>query len=168
MKIEIKEGLATLLFEDQISRIIQITDTLPLRFSGARIFRSTAQSIPKDTYTAISFDTVQVDTDGYFSVVNPTRLTIPRGGYYLFGGRMSYAVNNTGLREVVLARNGDGLGYGVDSRVAVTSALTKITIAFLNELNTDDYLELLAWQNSGDALDIYTGTGALWVHYLGP
>lgn len=58
----------------------------PETFSGARALRTTNQSISGGSATALSFESVEFDTDGYWSAGNPTRFTAPRTGVYIVTG----------------------------------------------------------------------------------
>jgi hypothetical protein len=48
-------------------------------FTGCRLWRTTAQSIPANTWTAIQYQQALIDTSGFFDLSNPSRITIPTG-----------------------------------------------------------------------------------------
>lgn len=165
MKIEIREGPATVLFEDQVSRIIQITDNIPLQFDGARVDRGTVQSIPNAAWTPVSFDYERFDTADYFSVGSPTVFTIPRTGRYLLGGTVGFATNATGIRGALLAGS---IGGSADQRSAVNGGSTNISLSEMHWLTIGTTVTMLAYQSSGGALDLAANANSLWIIYLGP
>lgn len=118
--------------------------------------QTVAQSIPNTGGTAITFDTEDIDRDGMHSTVtNTSRLTAQTAGYYSAYGLAAYASNATGSRAAILSIN----GTGVAARAAFTAAITGVAIgngvgiSTMVYLNVGDYLELLARQDSGGALN---------------
>lgn len=57
-------------------------------FSGARVYREDDAGLTAGAVHYISFQVERWDTDGYWSIGSPTRLTIPEDGYYLVGGHV--------------------------------------------------------------------------------
>lgn len=123
--------------------------------SGAKVFRSTTQSIPNTTVTAISFDTELYDTDNYWTVGSPTIFTIPATGTYLISACIAFtagsAVQGSLLMEVngaaTSARNshnmmtgGNQTFYNVSTIISATAGDTVTVNAFQatgGNLNTD-------------------------------
>jgi len=119
----------------------------------ARITRTTLQSIPNNAWTAMSFDFVLFDTGSYFSLLQPTRLTVPSTAKYLIVARGFLFPNASGLRGIGIRRNGfstistsyfNNLGAA-----AGTSVLTYTMAALL----AGDYVEMMLYQDSGAALN---------------
>jgi len=129
---------------------------------GARVIKTTTQSIASATQTTCTFDAEYYDTDGYHSnVTNNTRLTIPAGlaGAYQVRGRINFTTNATGPRYAIISLNGTGSG-NYDSYVvyqAVNGAETMIDVSTIISLSVGDYLELNAIQNSGTTLNLNGG-----------
>jgi hypothetical protein len=139
---------------------------------GARVYRSTSQSIANNTTTAIQFDTVERDDNDYADLgTNNDRLTILEAGWYVVSGSLRYAVNATGARSAWLEANGAN-AFGMQRIQAVTTASTNtnLTAVGVRYFAAGDYVRLMASQSSGGALDVeYAADQApyLSIHRLG-
>lgn len=135
---------------------------------GARVYRTTAQSLTTGIGAAITFDAERFDDDAYHSTVsNTSRLTIPRDGRYLVGGHLAFAGNATGVRQGYLQVNG-ALPIASQLQAAATGGLeTHLSLTSAYVFAANDYLELIAYQSSGGALNVVS-TGAyspeLWIY----
>lgn len=126
-------------------------------FVGCRLTNSANQSINNTTVTAITFDTETFDTDGFHSTVsNTSRITIPsgKGGKYLVFAMGMFVANTTGRREFNFRVNGSSYSYHTTN--ALSSGGTWHLVSTVLNLSATDYVELMAWQNSGGAL-IFNG-----------
>ena len=131
---------------------------------GVRAYRDTSQSIPGGTYTAVSFSHVDRDDAGFWDNGTPTRLTIPKAGWYMVGGCANFATAAGGYRRVLVRLNGST--YEIhDSRAPVATSATIVPVAGLLYLDAGDYLELYVFQTTGAALNIQATDSApvLWV-----
>ena len=63
--------------------------------SGALVYITSPQSIPNSANTKLIWDTEVFDTDGYWALGQPTRLTIPNAGIYLVGADLSLSAGAT-------------------------------------------------------------------------
>lgn len=121
------------------------------------VYNSTNISITTSgTPQAITFDTEVEDTGAMHSTsVNTSRITVPTGGngWYRFGGCVRFAASATGYRELKIRANGvtdlviqraPNSGATDDSRVAIHGEYPLVA---------GDYIELVATQNSGGALN---------------
>lgn len=123
------------------------------KFLGARVGKSTTQSTTGGADTAVTWDTESYDTDGYHSnSTNNARLTAPMDGYYRIGGRVEWAANTTNRRS---------LGYRVNGGTFII--MSKLVASdngnfqsFSDEifLSANDYVEIMANQDSGGALNL--------------
>ena len=151
---------------------------------AVRAERTTNQSIANATSTAVSFDTDNSDSWGIWSVGAATRLTAPIPGRYLAIGYLHFASNDNGIRSGIIRTDGSSViaqqDVVVRNTVVTGGGVTQTNTAYVIKLNvisapftlaTNQYVELLAYQDSGGALDI-VGTGApkpsLSLIYLGP
>jgi hypothetical protein len=129
-----------------------------------QVRRTTAQSIPNTTATAISFDAEDSDNDGMHSAGSPTRLTCVTPGTYLVSGLIPYVANATGGREVRIVKNGVGVAVNGGRTLGPTPSGTidSVILAPVIEvpLLVGDFLELTAVQTSGGALNT-TATNAI-------
>jgi len=118
--------------------------------------RSTAQTIPTSTQTAIVFDTV--DSDGWNCwdlSPNPTRLTVPVTGRYFITANVSYEAASAGHRAINILKNGTTELARSDFSPVSNSIDTHTTVnTHAVTLTKGDYVELRVWQNSGSDLDI--------------
>lgn len=109
------------------------------------------QSVPHGTYTAVSFNTVEFDTDGLFALTSPTRLTAKTPGLYTIRGSASFDGNATGLRLVAIFKNGVSLHREAGSAAGNTD-FTEREVEVSTILAAGDYLEVMVLQLSGSPL----------------
>jgi len=147
-------------FIQTIRRSIRILPTL-IRIEqsqalGARVYRSTTQSINTALSTAVSFDTEDNDTDDCWDVSAPTRLTVKHQGYYRMGGQVSFTTGGTSVYRLTIAirKNGtivlasDSKGTGINTLYYLEVSTGKVW------MNEGDYIEIMTTQESGGALNI--------------
>lgn len=117
----------------------------------AHVYRTTTQSIPNNTSTAIGFDAEVTDTDGYHdNSTNNSRITIPtgQGGLYLVGG--SFFQNDTSTSwESFFRKNGATAIRGAGFQGTNGPANSQFTVPVA--LADGDYVEFMAFQGSGSA-----------------
>jgi len=139
--------------------------------------RNANQSINDSMETKVIWTTTQYSSGGglsWSSTTNPTRITCVNGGNYLFEYTGSFAANIVGQRLFYMAKNNVTTGTG--SRLGTTSLINSgtgnydISASRVIPLKSGDYVELIAYQNSGGALNLL-GNGEdevqLNVTYLG-
>jgi hypothetical protein len=109
------------------------------QFSGVKLEFTTAVSLTT-TSTAISFDSTKFDTDGYFNISSPTKITIPKPGYYRINVLLSTGAQGTtgASHDLTIKKNG-------------TSNLTTDMVG-ANQSVVFDEIEYLI---SGDYIEIY-------------
>lgn len=126
---------------------------------GCRVIRTTAQTIPNDTWTALSFDTEIFDYGNCWTSANPTRLYAPEPGLYIVSG--GWTMNGAGV-----ANAGAGIAIRVSgSTLVVVSSLTmngsffpSLSCSTAVWLNAGDYIEILARQITGASQSTYPGS----------
>ncbi|WP_405695305.1 hypothetical protein OHA99_09455 [Streptomyces coelicoflavus] len=128
--------------------------------------RNASQSISSGGDTAsnaLSWDAVDLDVLGGWTVGQPTRWTAPRAGWWTFQGAVGFNNRTAGtIRECCWYVNGGLISMGrsrpiVSSSIADT-ALTVDARAVPRLMAVGDYVELIPAQNSGTALDTATGS----------
>ena len=138
-------------------------------FTGAGVKKSAAQSISNNTFTIITFDQEDFDTNSFHdNSTNNSRITIPtgKGGYYLISGLIGFASNTTGARGVTLLKNGTDVNYLYLQGAGASGQPLLAPISYIAAASAGDYFQLSAYQSSGGSLDIKTETN--WqVQYLG-
>lgn len=119
-----------------------------------RVYRSTAQSIPNITNTAIAFDSETYDAHNMHSTVsNTSRLTAVMHGKYHIYASIRFAANATGYRYVQLRV--DGTTYiAADKRAALASGTQFFTVSTEINLALGQYAELIVYQDSGGSLNV--------------
>lgn len=128
---------------------------------SASVVRSTSQSIPTGTLTPISFDTVNFDTEDpatpFWSVSNPTRLTITTPGWYECIGSAEESSPATTAHIVSSGFRVNGTTIYNCSSVATngtTFGSIDVCSNALIALNAADYVEFWINQNKGSAITI--------------
>lgn len=127
--------------------------------SMALLRRAAVQSVGDSSDNIISFDTEDIDDEGYFSSDTPTRITFPRTGTYLFDIEVQFASDADGVRLVQLNRSGGAADMGFYFP-AINGAVTSVRFPFMTaQRDTTDYYEVNVWQNAGNALDVTARVG---------
>lgn len=140
-------------------------------FVGARVFRTTNQSIANDIDVVLSWTSERFDHGNMWDAGAPTRLTVPTGrsGLWHVGGLVNFAINGTGYRRVDIDLNNLAIARVADSAV---SGLVDhgMSVATVVNAVAGDRFELFAAQTSGGALDMKAGDFLthFFATYLGP
>jgi hypothetical protein len=137
---------------------------------GCSLTAGAVTTIANATFTAVNFSVEKYDTDSFHSTVtNTSRITIPVGkaGKYLITGKLNWASNATGYRQIAIYKNGSGISY--NAYAVVNGNITGTTIVTLDSLAENDYVELFGYQTSTANLDTESGSTAtsFGVVYLG-
>lgn len=128
---------------------VRDTSTFLLTPPLVRIHQNTTQTLTTGTWTAISMDVTDGDSDGgHSNTVNNSRYTVQVQGWYRVTGCVAYANNHVplvsyavnGTRVKGAARVGNGSNAGTS-----TSAQTEDVV----HLNVNDFVELYSFQNTG-------------------
>lgn len=105
------------------------------------------------TGVLMTFTAEDIDTDGgHDNAVNPGRYTSQVWGYYRIGGAVSFASNATGRRGCWWRRNGTVLDGSEVVMAAGNNIVTVPARSKILELDVGEYLELIAFQDSGSTL----------------
>lgn len=137
---------------------------------GARVLRTTNQPIPNATYTAVSFNSEEFDTAALWTAGSPTRFTIPRTGYYLIGAKLEFAAfGYTGYGELKIYRNGSSTSLEDSAySVATGGVAVRLSIMALLAASAGDYLEVYAWQNTADTVNLSANRSFFYILDVGP
>jgi len=121
---------------------------------SARVFHSISQSVANTTLTVAAFDSEHFDTDTiHDTATNNSRLTCKTAGRYIIIANIRYSPNVTGDRYAQIRLNGTTvLGYEL-CRAAAT-ADTMLLVSTLDSLAVNDYVEVIAYQDSGVSLNL--------------
>jgi hypothetical protein len=134
-------------------------------WARASAYNSAAQSVPDATATALTFDSEDFDAGSMHSTsVNTSRITIPasKGGVYLILGGAGFAPSATGYRQLDIKKNGATTLTTITVPSNTGGSPTGVfQVHFIVTLAAGDYVELIATQNSGGALNVGSATRAL-------
>jgi hypothetical protein len=116
--------------------------------------QTAAQSIPHVANPAITFNVTDVDTDlGRSGTGSGTdRYVCRTQGWYLVAATVSYVTNTTGARLAVIAVNG-AFQNGYAGMPNAGSTNSGVSVSGLVHMNVNDYLQILAYQDSGVAVN---------------
>lgn len=93
-----------------------------------------------------------------------SKIIAPVAGTYMILGQLVYEANANGCRQATIRKNGTiKIAYQLLQSVSNSSIVTIIQVSALVYLNVGDYVELIAYQNSGNDLLI---TGGQYDNYL--
>jgi hypothetical protein len=122
-------------------------------------FSTATQTLTTGTFTAVALNAEDFQVGALHSTsVNNTRVTIATTGKYLFVGAISYVPNATGQRIAVLRANGATYGEKLDFPSNGGACTFMAQVTKLWSLVAGDYVELIAFQDSGGNLNIGDGT----------
>jgi hypothetical protein len=127
------------------------TDLIKTPTKGARVRRSTTQSIPNAIQTALSFDEELSDDAGMYDGGQPTRLTAPADGWYSLNAAMYFGANANGHRYMWFRLNGTDTLEAANNQAG--SSEVNLNVSGQVYLSAGDYIEVIAYQNSGTALN---------------
>jgi hypothetical protein len=142
---------------------------------GCQVRRTTVQSIPNTTPTAVSFDAEDLDNDTMHDPAsNPTRITCNTPGRYLISGIYGCDPNATGQRELRIVKNATGTsisGARVITKPDGTIGSVVVSPTMEVSLVAGDFLEMYIVQTSGGALNTTAINGVfpiLRARWVGP
>lgn len=139
--------------ENQLERLRKAD--APIGAIRARVYNSGAITLTTGVAAALTFDSERWDTAGLHSTVtNTSRLTAPVFGLYVGTGHVRFAANAVGIREISVSVNGTTTIAIQDILALVGGAVTILSVPFEYELAAGDYVELVAYQNSGGNLNV--------------
>lgn len=141
------DGLTAAYMNSNVRDGVNFCLTPPL----ARIHQATTQSVTNNTWTAISFDATDWDSDsGHSNSVNNSRYTSQVQGYYEVNFGAGFATNTSPIAAI--AKNGTRIGgtgsVGGGNATPNGSARTMDVV----HLNVGDYVEGYIYQTSGGTI----------------
>lgn len=115
--------------------------------------RTTAQSIPNSTDELVDLDVKLVDTHGAVTTGAAWKFTAPVSGLYNVSCSIGFAPNATGIRYLLVKKNGAFTAFGADSAPAFAGADLFLNTSVIFKLVAGDYLQISIFQSSGAALN---------------
>jgi hypothetical protein len=133
---------------------------------SVKVYHNATQSLTSGTETALAFNTELWDTAGnaastqHDNVTNNSRLTCRYGGIYQVTASAEFAASATGSRALYFRVDGTASQYlGAVNTSSVLSAVTvTLNLTSLLSLAVNNYVQVIAFQNSGGALNVNAGT----------
>ena len=125
-------------------------------FAGCSLSKSAAQSVSNATWTAISWNQENYDTDAFHdNSTNNTRITIPagKGGKYLIAANLYTPANSAGSRLLKYTKNGADSYYGNWGPASAVHS-TSIVGSQVFDLIAGDYIEVAIYQDTGTSLNV--------------
>ena len=123
---------------------------------SCKVYRTTSQSIPDSTWTAVAFDNEEWDTNNiHDNATNPNRLTCKVAGKYLVIAGLQWVGNTTGRRLLRIRQSGATDIVEAEATISAANPVGGSIATGIASLAVDGYLELLAYQTSGGALNTY-------------
>lgn len=137
---------------------------------AVRVTGGTVASVPNQAtpLTVVPFNTEVFDTDNMWVIGSPTRLTLQRTGFYVFGAEILWPSNATGNRIMEWRHtpiSGSGAVALLDNRNDAPSGDYSRQLNYQWYFTAGDYLELYVGQVSGGALNMTSSIA--WAVYIG-
>lgn len=128
------------------------TGTLAVNGPAFGAYQNSAQSITLNTWTKITLDVEEFDTNNNFT---SSRFTPTVAGYYQINGSVYVAGGNTTLLPGIY-KNGSMFKQGTYLTVVASVDVTVSSLIYMN--GTTDYLELYAYSNATVNTGAYPST----------
>lgn len=114
--------------------------------------RVAVQSVVSAAPNTIIFDTEEFDNQGMFAA-SSAYITVPYTAVWNLNGWMDMAANTTGMRSLEVAMNGTGLLLS-EAQPPPSAFSSRVSIAGLYYATAGTTFSLIAFQNSGSALNV--------------
>lgn len=136
---------------------------------ACRVYHNANQTIATTSNVALAFNSERFDTDSMHSTSSLTsRITFNTAGLYLVTGQMVWVAAAAGNRQAGIRLNGTTF-IGVVLEPAAGGDTPALVVSTLYKFAVGDYVELMAFQNSGGNLDVQVNANyspefsAVWV-----
>lgn len=125
---------------------------------GARLIRSTNQSIPSQFAIAVQFSSTRYDTDNMFSGGQNTRLTLNTAGKYILSAHLKWDPM-AALSEARLRLNG-ATSIAQQTIANGNNKTVYMSLSTVYSFAAGDYVELMCFQDDTVARNILTESAA--------
>lgn len=130
---------------------------------GVRLGNTGDETVADATSETLSWDTEDVDTDGFHDASQPARITIPAGlgGYYLISAAVRWQANAGGVRRLWIE---DSAGTVLARLIAPPAGgqFTHQTLTSLALLTPGTYIIARVYQDSGSNLTATQSIVSAW------
>ena len=157
------KAVPTDVFQKILDEIVALETAMVSGRARCSAYHNATQSLTNNTITLLNLNSEDFDVGTmHDTVTNNTRVTIPAGntGIYLVIGGTSFAANATGFRLIQLFKNGNGGLPLTGTILSATSGTDRLVfqVTTVQSLAAGDYIELVASQTSGGALNVGSAT----------
>lgn len=153
--VTVTQGKIALLLYDSSDIVRAVSDPAMTSAVAARAYHNADQSISTATPTALALNSERYDTDVIHDTSsNNSRLTCKTAGKYCMAGLAGFAAHATGWRAVYIRLNGSTLIAANRALNIGASDAIYLPVSCDYDLAINDYVELVAEQNSGGALNV--------------
>lgn len=123
-----------------------VDDNIPSAFGqGAKVWRSTDQTIPVGAWTAIIFNLENFDNDDMWDAGAPTRLTVKTAGIYVLTASINWRGNVNGSRYTAIYVTGTLISQDFVN-IPPGTGIWRGTAATIWRAEVNDYFELKVYQ----------------------
>ena len=137
------------------------------------IFRGrqgTTQNIANGTWTALSLDVTDVDSDsGHSNVTNNSRYTCQVPGWYWVEGYFALGIYAQARFTAGIRKNGVSVPGSAQSTIKLGD-LQSISASTVVQMAVNDYVEVWGWQSVGSTITTFDGSdlcpclNVFWLH----
>ena len=121
-------------------------------------YASSNQTISTSTYTKITFDTEEFDTNNNFA---SSRFTPTVSGYYQINAYINFGSGGTSRAIVQIYKNGSNVKQITDTQATSANQTGGSALIYMN--GSTDYLEIYGWSGSQGTL----GSGSTQTYFQG-
>ena len=122
---------------------------------SCRVFNNAPVTIANAVSIPLPFNSERWDNDAiHDTVTNNTRLICKTAGKYMIVGNITFTLNPTGGRQVGIRLNATSAYIAVQTNLSTPGLYTDVMVATVWDLAVNDFVELMAYQNTGGNLDI--------------
>jgi hypothetical protein len=135
---------------------VALTSQLPVSGPAFSVYKvTTDQTITTDTFTKITLNAEEFDTNNCFDSTTNYRFTPTIAGYYQFSGA-AYISSTSTLTQVLSAiyKNGSAVKNGNYVNATLSSPQIAVISALIYLNGTTDYVELWGYASGGGTLKI--------------
>jgi hypothetical protein len=148
------DDMLRMLRENDARLAITEVKEAPTGHIRTRVYNTAAIVLTTGVAKVLTFDSERWDTALMHSTsVNTSRLTAPIFGLYAGTGYVRFGASAVGIRELSVAVNG-ATTIAIQDLTALAAGVTIMQINWEYELSAGDYVELVAFQNSGGNLNV--------------
>lgn len=145
-------------------RIPTMKSTTPQRRTAFDVARVAVQTIATATPTAISWNSVNFDTDGLLSIADPTKIILPsasRSASWSLLAAMTWAAGGVGNRFVSIVKNGTIQVQSIINPAVAGAQYSQPCPGLDIDPRPTDFYQVIVSHTQGAPLDIFGNFGGI-------